>query len=187
MQSRYIHATNPPTSLMLFFKSGYSRNACAPSTKVCTSNLSQGRIWWFLFLIPKSSNGSCCAVIGLSQHSYQVRFKAVLLIEAHSRKPDRAAPPEALKISLSLTRTEFLALVPWQSPEGINFKPPPKMAWNISNEVGNWVLHNNTEYVDDEGTINAEFTHVLGLQLSTTNDSAFIATETSSTLVARSC
>jgi hypothetical protein len=143
MTFRYIHATNPSSSSMLFFESGCSRNACALLltkvcalllAKVCASNLSQGvcvpslslcsfidlmvslagRIWWFRFYIPESSNGSCRAVIGLSQHSYQARFNAVLLIEAHSRKPDRTAPPEALKISLSLTDTNRLALVPWQ-------------------------------------------------------------------------
>ncbi|KAG1841879.1 hypothetical protein C8R48DRAFT_679173 [Suillus tomentosus] len=77
-----------------------------------------GRIWWFRFDIPESSNGSCRAVIGLN--------------------------------------TNRLALVPWQSPEGIEYEPPPEMAWNIWNEVGDWVLHNNTEYVDDEGTLHAK-------------------------------
>ncbi|KAG1793528.1 uncharacterized protein HD556DRAFT_511412 [Suillus plorans] len=114
-----------------------------------------GRIWWFSFYIPEPSYGSCRTALGLSQHSYQARFNAVLLIEAHSRKPGRAAPPEALKIPLSLTDTNCLALVPWQSPEGIEFEPP-KMTWNIWDEVGDWVLYNNTEYVDDEGTLNAK-------------------------------
>ncbi|KAG1863404.1 hypothetical protein C8R48DRAFT_773443 [Suillus tomentosus] len=73
-----------------------------------------GRIWWFRFYILEHSNGLCCADIGLGPHSYQARIDAVLSIEAHSRKPDRAAPPEALEITLSTTGTEFLALAPWQ-------------------------------------------------------------------------
>lgn len=44
----------------------------------------------------------------------------------------------------------------YKSPEGIDYKLPPKMAFTIWNEVGEWVLHNNTEYVDDEGTLNAK-------------------------------
>lgn len=115
-----------------------------------------GHIWWLCFYILEPSNGLCCTNIGLSQHSFPARFDAVLLIEAHSRKPGHAAPPEALEIILSITGTEFMALVPWQSPKGIDYKLPPKMAFTIWNEVGEWVLHNNTEYVDDEGTLNAK-------------------------------
>lgn len=97
------------------------QGVCGPSLSLCSFidlmvSLA-GRIWWFSFYIPEPSYGSCRTAIGLSQHSYQARFNAVLLIEAHSRKPGRAAPPEALKIPLSLTDTNCLALVPWQYVE----------------------------------------------------------------------
>ncbi|KAG1858784.1 hypothetical protein DFJ58DRAFT_744828 [Suillus subalutaceus] len=73
-----------------------------------------GRMWWFRFALLKPSNGLWSAEIGLCQHSHPARLDAVLLIEAHSRKPGRATPPEALKIPLTLTGTKFLALAPWR-------------------------------------------------------------------------
>ncbi|KAG1858774.1 hypothetical protein DFJ58DRAFT_744823 [Suillus subalutaceus] len=116
-----------------------------------------GRIWWLRFKkLNESSNGIWHVDIGLCQHSEPARLNAVLLIEAHSRKPGCATPPEALKIPLSLTDTQFLALAPWKSPEGIDYVLPPKMTWSISKELGDWVMHNTTEYVDHEGTLHAK-------------------------------
>ncbi|KAG1885396.1 hypothetical protein F4604DRAFT_1725958 [Suillus subluteus] len=115
-----------------------------------------GHMWWFRFALLKPSNGLWSAEIGLCQDSYPARLDAVLLIEAHSRKPGRATPPEALKIPLSLTGTKFLALAPWRSPEGFDYVLPPKMTRSISKELGNWVMHNKTEYVDHEGTLHAK-------------------------------
>ncbi|KAG1766335.1 hypothetical protein EV702DRAFT_1050732 [Suillus placidus] len=96
------------------------------------------------------------AEIGLYQHSHPARLNAVLLIEAHSRTPGCATPPEALKIPLSLIDTKFLALAPWRSTNGIDYVLPPNMTWRISNELGDWVMHNKTEYVDCEGTLHAK-------------------------------
>ncbi|KAG1858773.1 hypothetical protein DFJ58DRAFT_658560, partial [Suillus subalutaceus] len=73
-----------------------------------------GRIWWLRFILLQPSNGLWSAEIGLWEHSQPARLDAVLLIEAHSRKPGRATPPEALKIPLTLTGTNFLALAPWK-------------------------------------------------------------------------
>ncbi|KAG1858782.1 hypothetical protein DFJ58DRAFT_744827 [Suillus subalutaceus] len=115
-----------------------------------------GRMWWFRFALLKPSNGLWSAEIGLCQHSHPARLDAVLLIEAHSRKPGRATPPEALKIPLTLTGTNFLALAPWRSTERIDYVPPPKMTWRISEELGDWVMHDKTEYVDREGTLHAK-------------------------------
>ncbi|KAG2151222.1 uncharacterized protein EDB93DRAFT_1103179 [Suillus bovinus] len=57
------------------------------------------------------------------------------------RKPGaHAAPPEALKILLLSTNTIFPVTVPSR----------------ITNELGDWVMHDKTEYVDDEGTLNAK-------------------------------
>ncbi|KAG1858803.1 hypothetical protein DFJ58DRAFT_913284 [Suillus subalutaceus] len=83
------------------------------TTKHCYNEfVAGGRIWWLRFRM--STDGIWHARIGLCRLSPPARLNAVLLIEAHSRKFSRATPPEALKITLSLTDTKFLALAPWQ-------------------------------------------------------------------------
>ncbi|KAG2032764.1 hypothetical protein BDR03DRAFT_969109 [Suillus americanus] len=68
----------------------------------------------------------------------------------------RATPPEALKIPLALIATKFMALAPWRSTEHIDYVLPPKMTWRISKKLGDWVIHDTTEYVDHEGTLHAK-------------------------------
>ncbi|KAG2362057.1 hypothetical protein BDR07DRAFT_1407873 [Suillus spraguei] len=119
--------------------------------------VAEGRIWWFRFNIQEPTNGIWHAEIGLWQHSRPVRLNAVLLIEAHSQKQAvRATLPEALKIPLSLPDTKFL--VPWTSTDGADCRDslPPNNTWRISNEVGDWVTHNKTPYLDHEGTLHAK-------------------------------
>ncbi|KAG2033999.1 hypothetical protein BDR03DRAFT_984692 [Suillus americanus] len=101
-----------------------------------------GRIWWLRFYMPSPlTNGIWHTAIGLCKHSYPARLSnAVLVIEAHSRKPGGATPPEALRIPLS--DTKVLALAPWQSSK--------------DKELGGWVMHDTTEYVDHEGPLHAK-------------------------------
>ncbi|KAG1811752.1 uncharacterized protein BJ212DRAFT_1372814 [Suillus subaureus] len=139
----------PPTSSMLFCESGCSKNACAPVLKIF------GRIWWLRFILRQPSDGLWSAEIGLRQYSHPARLKAVLLIEAHSRKPGRATPPGALKIPFSLIGTDFVALAPWRSTDDTAYVSPPDMTWRISRKLGDWVMHDTTEYVDHEGTLHA--------------------------------
>jgi hypothetical protein len=77
-----------------------------------------GRIWFLRFILVNST-GLWSAEIGLCQHSPPARLNAVLLIEAHSRKPGCATPLEALKIPLSLADTEFMALAHWRYVESV--------------------------------------------------------------------
>ncbi|KAG1885758.1 hypothetical protein F4604DRAFT_1727960 [Suillus subluteus] len=42
------------------------------------------------------------------------------------------------------------------SKNRIDYVPPPKMTWCISKELGDWVMHDTTEYVDHEGALHAK-------------------------------
>ncbi|KAG2089616.1 uncharacterized protein F5147DRAFT_658371 [Suillus discolor] len=72
-----------------------------------------GCIWLLHFHMPEPTNGIWRVDIGLCQYSHPARLNAVLVIEAHNRKPGSAAPPEALKIPLSLADTGSVALTHW--------------------------------------------------------------------------
>ncbi|KAG2124189.1 hypothetical protein DEU56DRAFT_828090 [Suillus clintonianus] len=108
---------------------------------LCFQFVAGGRICWLRFRMQQPTSEMWHAEIGLSRYSPSARLNAVLVIEAHSRKPGCATPPEALKIPLSLTDTKFVALASWLSPEGISREAPPKMTCCISNELGDWVMH----------------------------------------------
>ncbi|KAG2032750.1 hypothetical protein BDR03DRAFT_1002392 [Suillus americanus] len=105
--------------------------------------VAEGRIWWLRFYMPSPfTNGIWHTAIGLCERTYSACLSnAVLVIEAHSQKPV-ATPPEALKISLLSTDTKVLTLASWQSMKG--------------KELGGWVMHNTTKYVDHKGTLHAK-------------------------------
>ncbi|KAG2045728.1 hypothetical protein BDR06DRAFT_1000806 [Suillus hirtellus] len=117
-------------------------------TKLTYEFVAGGRIWWLRFHMPEFIKGIWHVEIGLCRHSHPARLNSVLVIEAHNRKPGSAAPPEALRIPLSMT------LAPWLTPQGNLY--PSNMARHISKELGDWVMHEKTKYVDDEGTLNAK-------------------------------
>lgn len=115
-----------------------------------------GRIWWFRFGIDE--DGRCSTAIGLQQYSHPARPDAVLSIEVHNwTQAYGVTPCEALKIPLSLTGTQIL--VPWLSTNGCDCRHflPSDKTWKISNQLGgDWIMHDNTEYVDHEGTLHAK-------------------------------
>ncbi|KAG2089617.1 uncharacterized protein F5147DRAFT_780570 [Suillus discolor] len=82
-------------------------------TKLIYEFVAGGCIWWLRFHMPEPNNGIWHVKIGLCRSSHPARLNAVLVIEAHNRKSGSAAPPEALKILLSLADTKFVALTPW--------------------------------------------------------------------------
>ncbi|KAG1902314.1 uncharacterized protein F5891DRAFT_978644 [Suillus fuscotomentosus] len=123
-------------------------------TKLTYEFVAGGRIWWLRFHMPEFIKGIWRVEIGLCRHSHPARLNSVLVIEAHNRKPGSAVPPEALRIPLSLADTKFVALAPWLTPQGNLY--PSNMARHISKELGDWVMHEKTKYVDDEGTLNAK-------------------------------
>ncbi|KAG1802370.1 hypothetical protein EV424DRAFT_383328 [Suillus variegatus] len=120
-------------------------------TKLIYEFVAGGRIWWLRFHMPDFTKGIWCVDIGLCWRSHPARLNAVLVIEAHSRKPGSTAPPEALKIPFSLTDTKFVALAPLKT----DHPRPSNITWHIEKELGDWVMHDKTPYVDDEDTLNA--------------------------------
>ncbi|KAG1869425.1 hypothetical protein DFJ58DRAFT_837719 [Suillus subalutaceus] len=117
-----------------------------------------GRIWWLRFSFVEHTSMVWCVKIGLAEHSYPARPNAVLLIEAHKRKAGCETSLKALKIPLKLTDT-VKKLVPYgqfcfgyTSPKCSDHWPKHNNNNCISNELGDWVMNDNTKYVDHEGT-----------------------------------
>ncbi|KAG2124816.1 hypothetical protein DEU56DRAFT_983470 [Suillus clintonianus] len=122
-----------------------------------------GRIWWLRFYMARIKK-IWCAEIGLSGDSLPARpsSDAVLLIEAHKQKNSRLS--NALQISLELAdrykpEPKHLSVAHVRALHKFEYSTAPE----ICNELGDWVMHDNSIYVDNEGTLHAKLKIKLSL------------------------
>ncbi|KAG1756551.1 uncharacterized protein EDB91DRAFT_23151 [Suillus paluster] len=108
--------------------------------------IAKGRIWYLLFYT--GDEAKLRVRLGLSWHSLPARPNAALFIKAQKEQPDCVTPPEGLLIKFQLEETMLL------SPEG-NTSNSHRTCTSIDASLGNWLMYDNTMYVDSDGTLHA--------------------------------
>ncbi|OAX38359.1 hypothetical protein K503DRAFT_165155 [Rhizopogon vinicolor AM-OR11-026] len=107
-----------------------------------------GRIWWTR--IHMGPEGRWRMSWGLSQHSLPARPNAVVLIKAHIGKPGCATPPQELRLVNTLT-DQYSSLVPEELESSITKSCCTMAVW-----LGDWLMNENTVYLDSDGTLHAK-------------------------------
>ncbi|KAJ8589888.1 hypothetical protein M405DRAFT_933170 [Rhizopogon salebrosus TDB-379] len=109
--------------------------------------IARGRIWWLRIFYWRHI-GKWCLSCGLSPPSLPARPEVVIIIEAQRDKRGCASRLQDLRQEHRLT-PEYTLL----APLGYLVGKPEKACNSIRLDLGDWLMNNNTAYLDYDGTL----------------------------------